>query len=172
MPHHISLRAISEFWHFPHKKTISRSFLPPVVLWKGSYLIYVICVHLHMVVSYTYLLCKQHDRCHIRGRNCLPFGITWVTSGCLVDSMFLIFFSFVLFFCCIFFGGGVVVLYLLCSMLPVTLDFHSWLTLAIKVVILIPTLTALTRDEFMLLHLSSFCGRSVVFTEYCSCHHQ
>ena len=68
-----------------------------------------------MVVSYTYLLCKQHDGCLIRGRNCLPFGITRVTSGCLVDSMFLIFFSFVLFSCCIFFFGGGVGYYRLVS---------------------------------------------------------
>jgi hypothetical protein len=89
---------------FSNKKTISSSFLPPVVLWKGSCLIYVMCVHFHMVVSYTYLLCKQHDGYHIRGRNCLLFEITWVTSGFLVDSMFFIFFSFVLFFYCIFWG--------------------------------------------------------------------
>ena len=56
------------------------------------------------MMSYTYLLSKQHDRCLIRGRNCLPFGSTWVTSGCFVDSMFLIFLALCCFFV-VFFGG-------------------------------------------------------------------
>ena len=62
-----------------------------------------------MVASYTYWLSKQHDGCLIRGSNCIPLGSTWVTSGCLMDSMSLIFLAlccfFIVFFV-LFCGGG------------------------------------------------------------------
>ena len=99
----------SDVWDIFRIKNNFRFILTPSCFVEGSCLIYGICVRLHMVVSYTYLLSKQHDGCLIRGRNCLLFGNTWVTSGCLVDSMFLIFLSLCCFFIVVFvffLGGG------------------------------------------------------------------
>jgi len=66
----------------------------------GSFLIYVICVCLCIVVSNAYWLYQQRDGCLIRSGNWLPFGSTSVLTRFWVRSV-LLFLSFL--WCVVFF---------------------------------------------------------------------